>query len=134
MAHAVSSSRKPSTRYCCGVWRITIIIRADLCGAGELHSRHDVRAVEESALAAFVDDCVALAGEGLELESRPLRLVPHGLQWETMGEAALQVSFALSAGAYATVVMRELLRTRNNPHISAAAAAFVIFTVRLAYL
>jgi len=82
-----------------------------LWGRGELHSRHDVRAVEESALAAFDDDCVALAGEGLEMERRPLRLVPHGLQWETMGEAALQVSFALSAGAYATVVMRELLRT-----------------------
>src|SRR3569623_1733348 len=82
-----------------------------LWGRGELHSRHDVRAMEEYELASYDNDREVLADEGLEMERRPLRLVPQDLQWDLMTEAELQERFALSPGAYATVVMRELLRT-----------------------
>jgi tRNA pseudouridine13 synthase len=47
---------------------------------------------------------------GLEADRRALRLLPQGLAWERVGDDLL-LHFSLTAGAYATVVLRELLET-----------------------
>jgi tRNA pseudouridine13 synthase len=44
----------------------------------------------------------------MEQERRPLRLLPKDLQWRWHADGALELAFELPAGAYATVVVREL--------------------------
>ncbi|WP_363796389.1 tRNA pseudouridine(13) synthase TruD [Lysobacter firmicutimachus] len=81
-----------------------------LWGRGPLRSRDEVAALESGAL----DDAQALAlragleAAGLEQERRALRLRPDALSWRWREDGALEVSFALPAGAYATVVLAEL--------------------------
>lgn len=96
-----------------------------LWGRGELRSQGDAAAVELQALAG--DEAAALrAGleaAGLEQERRALRLRPARLDWEWLGDdaledgapgngtlahSALRLSFELPPGAYATVVLAEL--------------------------
>lgn len=84
---------------------------APMWGRGELHSRYEARELEESVLAAFSQDCAALASENLQMERRSSRLVPGDLQWSFLGEDAFRASFTLPPGGYATSVLRELLYT-----------------------
>jgi tRNA pseudouridine13 synthase len=44
----------------------------------------------------------------MDQERRPLRLMPKDLKWRWLDDTALELSFELPAGAYATVVVREL--------------------------
>jgi tRNA pseudouridine13 synthase len=44
----------------------------------------------------------------MDQERRPLRLLPKGLRWRWPAEDVLELSFELPAGAYATVVAREV--------------------------
>jgi tRNA pseudouridine13 synthase len=44
----------------------------------------------------------------MDQERRPLRLLPKDLRWRWLAEDALELSFELPAGAYATVVVREI--------------------------
>jgi tRNA pseudouridine13 synthase len=44
----------------------------------------------------------------MDQERRPLRLMPKDLKWRWLDDAVLELSFELPAGAYATVVVREL--------------------------
>ena len=50
---------------------------------------------------------------GVELAYRPLRLVPLNLKWE-IEPTVLKLEFTLSAGAYATVLIREIVNTEKN--------------------
>jgi tRNA pseudouridine13 synthase len=47
----------------------------------------------------------------MDQERRPLRLLPQNLHWRWQDHEALELSFELPAGAYATVVVRELAST-----------------------
>ena len=47
----------------------------------------------------------------MDQERRPLRLVPVDLTWRWLDDEALELSFELPAGAYATVVVRELAQS-----------------------
>ncbi len=47
----------------------------------------------------------------MEQERRPLRLLPKDLHWRWLDDDALELSFELPAGTYATVVVRELAST-----------------------
>lgn len=90
--------------------RFDIHPSAPLWGAGELRSRGHCAETELAALAA--DDAIALR-VGLEKaelkqERRALRLVPEGLAWEWLGQAGLQLAFALPPGSYATALLQEL--------------------------
>jgi tRNA pseudouridine13 synthase len=51
-----------------------------------------------------------LAQLGLDADRRALRLAVDGLEWQWF-EDALEVTFALTAGAYATSVLREVVRS-----------------------
>ena len=81
-----------------------------LWGRGALRSTDAVAALEQQALAGEQAQALrdGLEHAGLEQERRALRLRPRELQWQWQQGRALAVSFALPAGAYATVVLAEL--------------------------
>lgn len=81
-----------------------------LWGRGELRSQDQVRALESQALQDEQSLALraGLEAAGLDQERRALRLRPDALGWRWLDEDALELSFALPAGAYATVVLAEL--------------------------
>lgn len=81
-----------------------------LWGRGELRTRAAAAELERRVLA---DDQAAalrdgLERAGLEQERRALRLVPGRLQWQWVGDDALELAFELPPGTYATAVLAEL--------------------------
>ncbi len=82
-----------------------------LWGAGP-HPAADAAAALEQAIAGTLPElCAGLASAGLQHERRALRLHPAALAWNWRDDAALELRFTLPAGAYATVVVRELAVT-----------------------
>lgn len=83
---------------------------APLWGRGELRSEAGARTLELAALAD--GDSLALRtgleAAGLKQERRATRLRPDGLAWRWIDDQALELSFALPAGCYATSVLAEL--------------------------
>ncbi len=81
-----------------------------LWGAGELRSTGEALALEQAALAD--EQALALrAGleqAGLKQERRALRLRPALMQYQWLQDGALELSFALPPGCYATAVLHEL--------------------------
>jgi tRNA pseudouridine13 synthase len=54
------------------------------------------------------DLAAGLAAARMDQERRPLRLLPKDLNWRWLDDTSLELVFELPAGAYATVVVREL--------------------------
>ncbi|OOG49044.1 tRNA pseudouridine(13) synthase TruD [Rhodanobacter sp. C01] len=81
-----------------------------LWGRGEPPTQGEAGALEREIGAASGDLAEGLAAARMDQERRPLRLVPKDLKWRWLGEDALELAFELPAGAYATVVVRELAR------------------------
>jgi tRNA pseudouridine13 synthase len=79
-----------------------------LVGAGDLRTAARAREIEERAIAPYRDLVDGLAAAGLAQQRRALRLRVEGLlhEWEAGG--SLVAEFRLPAGAFATVVLREL--------------------------
>ena len=77
-------------------------------GLGDLRSSGDVRALEQEATNAFADLRVGLEAAGLKQERRALRMRVPGLEWRWLGDNALELSFELAPGSYATEVLAEL--------------------------
>lgn len=82
-----------------------------LWGQGEPPTTEQAGALERAIAALDNDLAEGLAAARMEQERRPLRLLPKDLRWRWLGEEALELSFELPAGAYATVVVRELAQT-----------------------
>jgi len=80
-----------------------------LWGRGELRSGSSVRQLECGVSERFDAVTRALAGAGLEQERRALRLRVAKLRVEFAAES-LTMAFSLGPGAFATTVLRELLR------------------------
>ncbi|WP_036112022.1 MULTISPECIES: tRNA pseudouridine(13) synthase TruD [Luteibacter] len=82
-----------------------------LWGDGEPPTTEAVGELERSVAAR--DDVLVrgLAGARLDQERRALRLMPRDLTWRWLDDGALEVSFGLPAGAYATTVLREVAVT-----------------------
>ena len=70
----------------------------------------DVGALESDVLGPLEAVTERLIGAGLEADRRALRLVPEGLRFTLSGHE-LTLEFALQAGGYATMVLRELVHT-----------------------
>ncbi|WP_426699802.1 tRNA pseudouridine(13) synthase TruD [Rhodanobacter sp. Col0626] len=81
-----------------------------LWGQGEPPSQDEAGALEREVGAANSDLVAGLAAARMDQERRPLRLLPKDLRWHWQGDDALELSFELPAGAYATVVVRELAK------------------------
>lgn len=93
------------------------LARFDIHPSGPLWGRGDTPAAGavaelERAVAARDEDLAAgLADARMDQERRALRLQPRDLAWRWLDDGALEVSFGLPAGAYATTVIRELALT-----------------------
>lgn len=85
-----------------------------LWGKGQRAVAHEARELEDAALAEYQSWCEGLAGTGLEQERRALRLRVGDLEWDFPQPDVLQLSFALTSGAYATAVLREIVTTSNE--------------------
>ncbi len=82
-----------------------------LWGKGEPPSRNEALALE----LAVIYECpeiwrLACTDAGMEQERRPLRLLTKQLAWQWLGDDVLRLEFSLPAGAYATVVVREIVK------------------------
>ncbi len=80
-----------------------------LWGRGEPPTVGDAGQLERDGVAAYADLVSGLVAARMDQERRPLRLLPQQLRWRWLTEDALELTFQLPAGSYATVVMRELL-------------------------
>jgi tRNA pseudouridine13 synthase len=65
--------------------------------------------LEREIAGAYTDLTEGLAAARMEQERRPLRLQPKDLRWRWLDDETLELGFELPAGAYATVVARELV-------------------------
>ena len=79
-----------------------------LWGQGEPPAAGDAGALEREIAAAHADLAQGIAAARMDQERRPLRLLPKDLRWRWPAEDVLEMSFELPAGAYATVVAREV--------------------------
>jgi len=84
-----------------------------LWGDGETPAQDEAGALEREIATANQDLATGLAGARMEQERRPLRLMPKHLQWRWLADDVLELSFELPAGAYATVIVRELAQTKE---------------------
>lgn len=81
-----------------------------LVGAGESPVSGAVRQLESGCLTEQQAWCSGLAKAGLRQERRALRLPVAELAWSWPQSDCLELTFSLTAGAYATSVLRELVR------------------------
>lgn len=81
-----------------------------LPGRGGMQPSADALVLEQQALAPYGDSINRLAEFGVDAERRSLRLPVRGLQLPLQPND-LVIGFELPAGAYATVVLRELVAT-----------------------
>ncbi len=79
-----------------------------LWGRGEPLVSGGVLDLEREAMAGFERLQEGLEGVGTKQERRALRLPAKGLAWRWVGEDALELSFFLAPGAYATSVLEVL--------------------------
>lgn len=79
-----------------------------LWGQGEPPATGEAGALERDVAAVHDDLAQGLVAARMDQERRPLRLLPRDLRWRWLADDALEMSFELPAGAYATVVAREL--------------------------
>ena len=78
-------------------------------GSGDLTSSLDIEALEKIAVEGEVLFCNGLKQAGLKQQRRSLRLIPVDFQFKQLDPQSVELQFALPAGSYATVVLRELL-------------------------
>ncbi len=86
-----------------------------LWGTGSPDAAGEAAAVEREAVKALSELTSGLEAAGLKADRRALRLRVDGLRSERRGRDTLTVDFALRPGAYATTVLRELLRVEEAP-------------------
>ncbi|MGR6034397.1 MAG: tRNA pseudouridine(13) synthase TruD [Candidatus Nitrosoglobus sp.] len=81
-----------------------------LWGQGESLTVGIARALEEQVLAGSALWREGLEREGLKQERRSLRLVVADLEWSFPTKDSLRLQFYLPAGAYATTMLREVVK------------------------
>lgn len=77
-------------------------------GRGPLASGARIRELETAVAARFSQECELVEQAGMEQERRALRLAVRDLQWHRDG-ADIALTFRLTRGAFATVVLREIV-------------------------
>jgi tRNA pseudouridine13 synthase len=81
---------------------------APLAGAGQSLATDQVLALEEAVTAQFPEALSVISAEGMKSERRALRIRVRDLAHEYSGDT-LRLRFALSAGSFATTVLREII-------------------------
>lgn len=82
-----------------------------LWGRGETPAQGEVASLENAVTADNADLADGLVAAKMDQERRALRMIPQNLSWRWLEDGALELSFELAAGAYATTVVRELAVT-----------------------
>jgi tRNA pseudouridine13 synthase len=85
-----------------------------LYGRGESPATGEALQVETDSLAPYGAWCQGLIEAGLKQERRSLRLLLDAPAWSWPEPDCLELAFSLPAGAYATSVLRELVRSAGN--------------------
>ncbi len=84
---------------------------AVLWGGGDLETSAEAEAIEKSVLDRFPDLKKGLENFGLTTDRRSLRVLPDALHWKHCAEdSSWKISFSLPPGAYATSLLREVIR------------------------
>jgi tRNA pseudouridine13 synthase len=81
-----------------------------LWGEGTLRTTGAVAQIEEEVAALFADLCAGLEANGLKQERRALVLKPQRFAMRQLPDAAIEFDFYLPSGAYATVLLREIVQ------------------------
>lgn len=81
-----------------------------LWGKGSPDAAGEAAAVERQAVESLSDLTSGLEAVGLEADRRALRLRVKALDARACGKESMTLTFALRPGAYATTVLRELVR------------------------
>lgn len=79
-----------------------------LWGRGRLATQHDIQKLEESISNKFSVLCNGLEVNGLKQERRALRLSVKDIEYQILESQAVQLSFSLPQGTYATTVLAEI--------------------------
>ncbi len=79
-----------------------------LWGEGDVRTSGEAAAIEQTVAAAEPALTKGLETAGLRQERRALVLQPENIATEWLADDVLAISFVLNAGAYATVVVREI--------------------------
>lgn len=82
---------------------------ACLYGKGENIAMRDALAIEQKIIDAHPELTAGLLKFALEMDRRALRGYPENLHWQYVDANQLQISFFLTAGSYATALLRELI-------------------------
>ncbi|MCK5819586.1 MAG: tRNA pseudouridine(13) synthase TruD [Psychromonas sp.] len=85
-------------------------LTAPLWGAGNLSSVLDAQQYEIKILSDFPALQAGLATNKLKQARRPLMLVPTDLSSQWLDEKTVKINFYLSAGSYATSILREIIK------------------------
>ncbi|MEM7420513.1 MAG: tRNA pseudouridine(13) synthase TruD [Pseudomonadota bacterium] len=83
---------------------------APLWGKGELATKNQALALEQSVASDHSEVIDFLSQCGFEQERRAIKIWPSQLQWQSKGDT-FTVSFSLPSGCFATSVLRECVET-----------------------
>jgi tRNA pseudouridine13 synthase len=82
-----------------------------LWGRGRVSTTDEAQALENGVAERHAAVCVGMEHAGLDQERRALVAIPADLSWAWPQADRLVLEFSLPAGAYATSVLKEILRT-----------------------
>lgn len=80
-----------------------------LFGKGKVQADAEALALEQRIFAAHADLTNGLLKSEVEADRRPLRVIPKNLLWRFENNDAMRLSFELTAGSYATALLREII-------------------------
>jgi tRNA pseudouridine13 synthase len=86
-----------------------------LWGRGRSAASGDLEILEQTVLGAWQSWCYALEHAGLKQERRALILLPQNMHWQRLAVDQLELSFDLSGGCFATVILREIAELFRPP-------------------
>lgn len=94
-------------------------------GSGELQSEDLCAALEMEVVGAEEKLKTGLEQMGLDQERRSLRTMPRNLEYTIEDDSSMSIKFSLPKGAYATALLRELVKLRPLKHEAVMSAGAV---------
>jgi len=82
-----------------------------LVGKGKLLTSHDIFKLENDIIKQHPIWLTGLSTAGMKQERRALRVLPKNLSWSWLDNNTLTLAFRLPTGSYATMLVRELVKT-----------------------
>jgi len=82
-------------------------------GTDGLQTLSTARDVEDKIITQHNELCSGLLDAGLERHARRARVVPKDLNWESVSDSSIRITFSLPSGSYATALLRELVMSQK---------------------